>query len=88
MGKSTLVNNLFLTDLYPERQIPNAAGLLQLYPLYQGHWSKVDLSSKQNKDEGITRLIKLLLREEGVTSVLKCTDSSTDFIYHTCILCC
>ena len=26
LGKSTLVNSLFLTDLYPERQIPPAAG--------------------------------------------------------------
>jgi len=26
LGKSTLVNNLFLTDLYPERHIPNAIG--------------------------------------------------------------
>jgi septin family protein len=26
LGKSTLVNSLFLTDLYPERVIPNATG--------------------------------------------------------------
>lgn len=26
MGKSTLINSLFLTDLYPERVIPGAAG--------------------------------------------------------------
>lgn len=26
LGKSTLVNSLFLTDLYPERVIPNAVG--------------------------------------------------------------
>ena len=26
MGKSTLVNSLFLTDLYPERIIPSAGG--------------------------------------------------------------
>lgn len=26
MGKSTLINSLFLTDLYPERYIPGAAG--------------------------------------------------------------
>lgn len=26
LGKSTLVNSLFLTDLYPERVIPNANG--------------------------------------------------------------
>lgn len=26
LGKSTLVNSLFLTDLYPERVIPDATG--------------------------------------------------------------
>lgn len=26
LGKSTLINSLFLTDLYPERVIPGAAG--------------------------------------------------------------
>lgn len=26
LGKSTLVNSLFLTDLYPERVIPDAVG--------------------------------------------------------------
>ena len=26
LGKSTLVNSLFLTDLYPDRVIPTAAG--------------------------------------------------------------
>lgn len=28
LGKSTLVNSLFLTDLYPERVIPDAIGKL------------------------------------------------------------
>lgn len=27
LGKSTLVNSLFLTDLYPERAIPDAIGI-------------------------------------------------------------
>lgn len=27
LGKSTLVNSLFLTDLYPERVIPDAIGI-------------------------------------------------------------
>lgn len=32
LGKSTLVNSLFLTDLYPERVVPDAKGkLLQSY---------------------------------------------------------
>jgi len=28
VGKSTIVNSLFLTDLYAERRIPNASGTL------------------------------------------------------------
>jgi polynucleotide 5'-kinase involved in rRNA processing len=28
LGKSTLVNSLFLTDLYPERVVPDAVGKL------------------------------------------------------------
>lgn len=28
LGKSTLVNSLFLTDLYPERVIPDAIGMV------------------------------------------------------------
>uniref|UniRef100_A0A2H1VZI9 SFRICE_039255 n=1 Tax=Spodoptera frugiperda TaxID=7108 RepID=A0A2H1VZI9_SPOFR len=30
LGKSTLVNSLFLTDLYPERVIPDAIGKCNL----------------------------------------------------------
>ncbi|CAN7986966.1 unnamed protein product, partial [Ixodes hexagonus] len=29
LGKSTLVNSLFLTDLYPERQLPDASGKVE-----------------------------------------------------------
>lgn len=29
LGKSTLVNSLFLTDLYPERIVPGAVGNLK-----------------------------------------------------------
>lgn len=32
LGKSTLVNSLFLTDLYPERVIPDSVGELR-YPI-------------------------------------------------------
>lgn len=31
LGKSTLVNSLFLTDLYPERVIPDAIGKFPIY---------------------------------------------------------
>lgn len=33
LGKSTLINSLFLTDLYPERIIPGAAGTEAPTPL-------------------------------------------------------
>lgn len=31
LGKSTLVNSLFLTDLYPERVIPDSIGKFQVH---------------------------------------------------------
>jgi len=31
LGKSTLVNSLFLTDLYPERHIHTASGKIMRY---------------------------------------------------------
>lgn len=34
LGKSTLVNSLFLTDLYPERTIPDAIGVYLLFNSY------------------------------------------------------
>lgn len=36
LGKSTLVNSLFLTDLYPERVIPDAVGMNCFYLLFIG----------------------------------------------------
>lgn len=39
LGKSTLINSLFLTDLYPERVIPGAAGtqVTRLRARLRGH---------------------------------------------------
>lgn len=34
LGKSTLVNSLFLTDLYPERTIPDAIGMYFISNVY------------------------------------------------------
>lgn len=39
LGKSTLVNSLFLTDLYPERTIPDAVGMLNCSSVYLGIFS-------------------------------------------------
>lgn len=33
LGKATLINSLFLTDLYPERHIPSAQGLTFFLPI-------------------------------------------------------
>lgn len=35
LGKSTLVNSLFLTDLYPERIIPDAVGKYKLIIIFR-----------------------------------------------------
>jgi len=37
LGKSTLVNSLFLTDLYPERALPDAIGICQINVLSRPH---------------------------------------------------
>lgn len=39
LGKSTLVNSLFLTDLYPERVIPDAIGKLNFVYIFIYHIS-------------------------------------------------
>lgn len=38
LGKSTLVNSLFLTDLYPERVIPDAIGMIHFHYLPNMLW--------------------------------------------------
>lgn len=35
LGKSTLVNSLFLTDLYPERVVPDAIGEFYYFAVNQ-----------------------------------------------------
>ncbi|KAF6022650.1 hypothetical protein EB796_019037 [Bugula neritina] len=46
LGKSTLVNNLFLTDLYPERHIPNAIDKIK-------QTVKIDASSVEIEERGV-----------------------------------
>lgn len=38
LGKSTLVNSLFLTDLYPERVVPDAVGEFLADDLWIDNW--------------------------------------------------
>lgn len=45
LGKSTLINSLFLTDLYPERIIPGAAGKTQICD-WPSHYRKQKNSCK------------------------------------------
>lgn len=46
LGKSTLVNALFLTDLYPERVIPDAIG----------EWKRMQIKFYQGFDKILGRL--------------------------------
>ncbi|XP_067687377.1 septin-2-like isoform X1 [Haliotis asinina] len=46
LGKSTLVNSLFLTDLYPERHIPSAAEKIQ-------QTVKIDASTVEIEERGV-----------------------------------
>jgi len=34
LGKATLVNSLFLTDIYPERHVPTAQGKFKCFSSY------------------------------------------------------
>lgn len=48
LGKSTLINSLFLTDLYPERYIPGAAGILRsthTHTYTHAHCNKREMSA-------------------------------------------
>lgn len=40
LGKSTLINSLFLTDLYKDRKVPNAEGEIWKHKLSQTFFSQ------------------------------------------------
>ena len=51
LGKSTLVNSLFLTDLYPERVVPDAVGKFATYSFLKPQvFIKFNLHSRETKD--------------------------------------
>lgn len=41
LGKSTLVNSLFLTDIYKDRKVPNAQGEISVIILHVFHGDDV-----------------------------------------------
>ena len=66
LGKSTLVNSLFLTDLYPERQILNAADKIQ-------QTVKIDASSVEIEERGV-KLRLTVVDTPGYGDAINCSD--------------
>ena len=58
LGKSTLVNSLFLTDLYPERVIPDAIGKLNFVYIFSFIYLHIMCISAEYLQQ--RKLIKLL----------------------------
>lgn len=58
LGKSTLVNSLFLTDLYPERVIPDAIGKLSFVYIFSFIYLHITYISAEYLQQ--KKLIKLL----------------------------
>ena len=50
LGKSTLVNSLFLTDLYKERKLPSVQGKPMLYAVLYQHKYIISNSLHERKD--------------------------------------
>lgn len=66
LGKSTLVNSLFLTDLYPERLILNAADKIQ-------QTVKIDASSVEIEERGV-KLRLTVVDTPGYGDAINCSD--------------
>ncbi|XP_025091246.1 septin-2-like isoform X3 [Pomacea canaliculata] len=66
LGKSTLVNSLFLTDLYPERHIPTAAEKIQ-------QTVKIDASTVEIEERGV-KLRLTVVDTPGFGDSLNSTD--------------
>nr|KAG5713196.1 hypothetical protein BaRGS_007723 [Batillaria attramentaria] len=66
LGKSTLVNSLFLTDLYPERHIPSAAEKIQ-------QTVKIDASTVEIEERGV-KLRLTVVDTPGFGDSLNSTD--------------
>ena len=66
LGKSTLVNSLFLTDLYPERIIPDACDKVV-------QTVKIDASTVEIEERGV-KLRLTVVDTPGYGDAINCTD--------------
>ena len=66
LGKSTLVNSLFLTDLYPERLILNAADKIK-------QTVKIDASTVEIEERGV-KLRLTVVDTPGYGDAINCSD--------------
>ncbi|XP_013416534.1 septin-2 isoform X2 [Lingula anatina] len=66
LGKSTLVNSLFLTDLYPERHVPGAAEKIK-------QTVKIDASTVEIEERGV-KLRLTVVDTPGFGDALNCED--------------
>ena len=73
MGKSTLVNSLFLTDLYPERQILDAADKMK-------QTVKIDASTVEIEERGV-KLRLTVVDTPGYGDAINCSDWYSVNIY-------
>lgn len=66
LGKSTLVNSLFLTDLYPERHVLNAADKIK-------QTVKIDASTVEIEERGV-KLRLTVVDTPGYGDAINCSD--------------
>ncbi|XP_076801809.1 septin-2B-like isoform X1 [Clavelina lepadiformis] len=66
LGKSTLVNSLFLTDLYPDRHVPNAAEKIE-------QTVKIDASTVEIEERGV-KLRLTVVDTPGYGDAINCSD--------------
>lgn len=66
LGKSTLVNSLFLTNLYPQRQVPDAADKIK-------QTVKIDASTVEIEERGV-KLRLTVVDTPGYGDAINCSD--------------
>ena len=66
LGKSTLVNSLFLTNLYPQRKVPDAADKIQ-------QTVKIDASTVEIEERGV-KLRLTVVDTPGYGDAINCSD--------------
>ena len=66
LGKSTLVNSLFLTDLYPDRKVPTAVQKIK-------QTVKIDASTVEIEERGV-KLRLTVVDTPGYGDAINCKD--------------